>query len=86
MKDYPYSMNAMYKVLAISKQAVHQHRAAEDRRKEELAYVGMIVEQVRADHPTMGVRDIYYMMRPKASDATDSRNTAASCTCHPPAR
>ena len=65
MKDYPYSMNAMYKVLDISKQAVHQHRAAEDRRKEELAYVGMIVEQVRADHPTMGVRDIYYMMRPE---------------------
>ena len=65
MKDYPYSMNAMYKVLNISKQAVHKHRSAEDRRLEELAYVGMIAEQVRADHPTMGVRDIYYMMRPE---------------------
>ena len=54
-----------HKVLDISKQAVHQHRAAEDRRKEELRRVGMIVEQVRADHPTMGVRDIYYMMRPE---------------------
>ena len=65
MKDYPYSMNSMYKVLGVSKQAVHQHRAAEDRRVEELAYVSLIVEQVRADHPTMGVRDIYYMMRPE---------------------
>ena len=65
MKDYPYSMNAMYRVLNISKQAVHKHRVAVDRRMEELAYVSMIVEQVRADHPTMGVRDIYHMMLPE---------------------
>ena len=55
----------LYKALDISKQAVHQHKASVDRRREELCYVGMIVEQVRADHPTMGVRDIYYMMRPE---------------------
>ena len=55
----------LYKALDISKQAVHQHKASVDRRMEELGYVAMIVEQVRADHPTMGVRDIYYMMRPE---------------------
>ena len=55
----------LYKALNISKQAVHQHKASVDRKMEELSYVAMIVEQVRADHPTMGVRDIYYMMRPE---------------------
>lgn len=55
----------LYKTLNISKQAVHQHKAASDRRMEELGYVSVIVEQVRADHPTMGVRDIYYMMKPE---------------------
>lgn len=55
----------LYKAVHISKQAIHQHKASVDRRMEELGYVGMIVAQVRADHPTMGVRDIYYMMRPE---------------------
>ena len=55
----------LYKALDISKQAVHQHKSAIDRKMEELCYVAMIVAQVRADHPTMGVRDIYYMMRPE---------------------
>ena len=55
----------LYKALNISKQAVHQHKASVNRKMEELSYVAMIVEQVRADHPTMGVRDIYYMMRPE---------------------
>ena len=55
----------LYKALDISKQAVHQHKVSVDRKMEELGYVSMIVEQVRADHPTMGVRDIYYMMRPE---------------------
>ena len=55
----------LYKTLNISKQAVHQHKASVDRRMEELGYVATIVEQIRADHPTMGVRDIYYMMRPE---------------------
>ena len=55
----------LYKALNISKQAVHQHKGSVDRRMEELGYVGLIVAQVRADHPTMGVRDIYHMMRPE---------------------
>ena len=55
----------LYKALNISKQAVHQHKSVIERKMEELCYVAMIVEQVRADHPTMGVRDIYYMMRPE---------------------
>ena len=46
----------LYEVLNISKQAVHQHKVAVDRRMEELGYVEMIVEQVRSDHPTMGIR------------------------------
>lgn len=55
----------LYEVLNISKQAVHQHKVAVDRRMEELGYVEMIVEQVRSDHPTMGIRDIYYMLNPE---------------------
>ena len=55
----------LYKALNISKQAVFQHKSAADRKMEEQCYVAIIVGQVRADHPTMGVRDIYYMMRPE---------------------
>lgn len=54
----------LYKALNISKQAVHQHKIASDRKMEEESYVGLIVAQVRADHPTMGCRDIYHMMHP----------------------
>ena len=44
----------LYKTLNISKQAVHQHKVSSDRRMEDtLCYVSVIVEQVRADHPTM---------------------------------
>ena len=46
----------LYEVLNISKQAVHQHKVAADRRMEELGYVEMIVEQVWSDHPSMGIR------------------------------
>ncbi|MCR4964982.1 MAG: IS3 family transposase [Bacteroidales bacterium] len=64
-EEYPYTLNMLYRAIGISKQAVHQHKAAADRKAEELCYVGDIVCQVRAEHPTMGCRDIYYMMRPE---------------------
>lgn len=35
------------------------------KRQEELAYLTDIVMQVRHDHPTIGVRDIYYMSQPE---------------------
>ena len=49
----------------ISKQAIHKQLIRQERRWEVAEYVRRIVEQVRADHPTMGVRDIYYKMQPE---------------------
>ena len=64
-EDYPYSLNELYKSMNISKQAVYKQLVSRERQREVTEYVRRIVEQVRADHPTMGVRDIYYKMQPK---------------------
>lgn len=58
------SLNTLYRVIGISKQAVHQRM---DRQLREQAYehqLLFLVYQLREDHPTMGCRDIYYKIRP----------------------
>lgn len=62
---YPYSLNALYRSLGISKQSVHKRLKAMDKRSEISEYVRFIVAQVRKEHPTMGIRDIYFKMHPK---------------------
>jgi hypothetical protein len=52
-------------MLGISKQAFHQRL---NRREQEESYhhqLLFLVYEVRADHPTMGVRDMYYLLRPE---------------------
>lgn len=56
----------MYEALGISKQAVYKIVHREYRQKEEWLQLANIVREVRRDHPTMGVRDIYYMARPES--------------------
>ncbi len=48
----------------ISKQAVYKILQRDNKKKDILHLVKEIVFEVRMDHPTMGVRDIYYKKRP----------------------
>ena len=50
--------------MKISKQAVYKILQRDNKKKENLLYVKNIVFDVRKDHPSMGIRDIYFKMRP----------------------
>lgn len=58
-------MNELYNCLGKSKQSVHQYLARKVNIEILVYQIRIIVQQVRKDHPMMGVRDIYYKMRPK---------------------
>jgi len=59
-----YSLNKLYQSIGLTKQAFHQRmdRYLQERSLEE--QLVLIVYQVRKDHPTMGLRDIYYKTNP----------------------
>lgn len=61
---YPYSLNSIYAVVGISKQYVHKALKDKCIRLEIESQLIMMVHKIRADHPTMGVRDIYFKIRP----------------------
>ena len=52
-------MNELYRTLGISKQGVHQKLERRMRLKEEHARVLELVYEIRNNHPTMGLRDMY---------------------------
>lgn len=59
------SLNKFYQVIGISKQGFHQRmnrQLAEKAHDHQLLY---LVYQLRADHPTMGCRDMYYKLKPE---------------------
>lgn len=59
-----YSLNKLYKALSISKQSFHQRM---NRLLKEEAYEHQLLHliyELREDHPTMGCRDMYYMLKP----------------------
>lgn len=53
-----------YKSIGISKQAVHKHLNNDLERREERSYLLQIIYQIREDHPTMCVRDMYFKINP----------------------
>lgn len=57
-------MNKIYKALGISKQAFHQKIERFNYRRLENAQLLLVITDIRKDHPTMGLRDMYYMIRP----------------------
>lgn len=63
--EWPGSLNQMYKVAGMSKQAFHKHLNRYNCRKEEQAHLLPIIYQIRADHPTMCCRYMYHMIQPK---------------------
>lgn len=57
-------MNRLYQAVGISKQAFHKwldRRASRRSEQEQLLY---LIYQLRDDHPTMGIRDMYYKLNP----------------------
>lgn len=59
------SLDKLYQVIGISKQAFHQ-RLLRQRREQSYHYqLLFLVYKVRTDPPTMGVRDMYYLQGPE---------------------
>ncbi len=58
-------MNKLYKSIGISKQAFHQMKDRELIVRSEKKQLLMLIYQIRKDHPTMGVRDMYYKLHPQ---------------------
>lgn len=54
----------LYKSLGISKQAAHKLLGRLARKKESESQVLRYLHDIRKDHPTMGIRDLYYMINP----------------------
>lgn len=58
------SLNQLYKSLKTSKQAVHTMLNLRKKHRDEIAQLARYIEDIRADHPTMGLRDMYYKIMP----------------------
>lgn len=59
-----YSLNRLYAALGISKQAVHKQLSGYMQRKEVENQLLILIQDIRKDHPTMGMRDMYYKIQP----------------------
>lgn len=58
-------MNKLYKSVEISKQSFHQMMDRNLKIRSEQKQLLVLIYQIREDHPTMGVRDMYYKLRPQ---------------------
>ena len=57
-------MNSLYRSIGISKQAFHQKLDRLQLIKSEQGQLLLLIYQIREDHPTMGIRDMYYKLKP----------------------
>lgn len=60
-----YSLSKLYECVGISKQGVHQKLESLQSEHEIEAQLLMIIQDIREDHPTMGVRSMYYKVQPE---------------------
>jgi len=63
-EQYQYSMNKLYKSLDISKQSFHQMMDRTMKVRSEQKFLLFLIYQIREDHPTMGIRDMYFKLHP----------------------
>ena len=59
-------MNSLYRSVGISKQAFHQKMDRFQLLKSEQGQLLLLIYQIREDHPTMGMRDMYYKLMPES--------------------
>ena len=57
-------MNRLYRIIGISKQAFHQKLDRFRLIKSEQGQLLLLIYQIREEHPTMGIRDMYYKLNP----------------------
>jgi len=57
-------MNKLYNSLGISKQSFHQLMDRALKVRSEQKQLLLLIYQIREDHPTMGIRDMYFKLRP----------------------
>lgn len=59
-------MNKLYRAIGISKQGVHALLKRQNTNRSVSLQVLLIVEKVRKDHPTMGIREMYFKISPQS--------------------
>jgi putative transposase len=59
------SLNKLYEAIGISKQGVHKVLGRFERNQELEGQLRLIIHQIRENHPTMGMRDMYYKIQPE---------------------
>ena len=59
-------MNMLYRAIGTSKQNVHQRMDRQLMRLEEEAQMELIIQQVRKNHPGMGMRQLYRKLHPRS--------------------
>jgi putative transposase len=60
-----YSLNSLYDVVGVSKQAVQQARIRQESFDMELSELVILADQLKEDHPGCGVEKMYYTLRPQ---------------------
>jgi putative transposase len=58
-------MADLFRIVGISKQAFHQGLDRELKRRDEQQQLISVIRQVRQDHPRMGCRELYHMIKPE---------------------
>ena len=59
-----HSLNTLYRLVGLSKQAVHQHRIRQFLFAQQLSELIHLVDILRSEHPGCGVEKMYYTLRP----------------------
>ena len=59
-----YPLNALYKAIGISKQAVHQYAQRQSLLEEKVYETVLLADEIRLSHPGCGVEKLYYMIQP----------------------
>jgi transposase InsO family protein len=60
-----YSLNELYRVVGVSKQAVQQAKLRQHRFDQELTELVDLADQLKKEHPGCGVEKMYYTLKPK---------------------
>ena len=60
-----YSLNSLYRVIGVSKQAVNQAKKRQDAFDKELIMLFNLADQIKEMHPGCGVEKMYYTINPK---------------------
>jgi transposase InsO family protein len=64
IRSLPYSLNALYLEVGVSKQAVNQHFKKVDIWQEKVRLLVNEVDLIRSEHPGCGVEKLYWMLNP----------------------